>query len=140
MMENKIKWILIIAIVIILISAVSIFILYFYETDETSIELDYFKDIARNAICADITNNLFVIDNEMVFWVVEGNCPDASYTFTLYGNNPDDIYCKKYDSIAGPQEQCNNEDYQEIFQIITDNLDNDNLGLDKNYKVTKVNF
>jgi uncharacterized protein YpmB len=138
-MENKTKWIIIITIII-LIAVVSIFILYFYETDETSIELDNFKDIARNATCSDITNNLFVIDNKMVFWVVEGNCPDASYTYTLYGNNPDEIYCKKYDSIAGPQEQCNNEDYQEIFQIITDNLDNDNLGLDENYKVTKVNF
>ena len=138
-MENKTKLIIIITIII-LIAAVSIFILYFYETDETSIELDNFKDIARNATCSDITNNLFVIDNKMVFWVVEGNCPDASYTYTLYGNNPDDIYCKKYDSIAGPQEQCNNEDYQEIFQIIIDNLDNDNLGLDENYKVTKVNF
>ena len=138
-MENKTKWIIIITILI-LIAAVSIFILYFYETDETSIELDNFRDIARNATCADITNNLFVIDNKMVFWVVEGNCPDASYTYTLYGDNPDEIYCKKYDSIAGPQEQCNNEDYQEIFQIITDNLDNGNLGLDENYKVIKVNF
>jgi uncharacterized protein YpmB len=138
-MENKTKWIIIITIII-LIAVVSIFILYFYETDETSIELDNFKDIARNATCSDITNNLFVIDNKMVFWVVEGKSPDASYTYTLYGNNPDEIYCKKYDSIAGPQEQCNNEDYQEIFQIITDNLDNDNLGLDENYKVTKVNF
>ena len=139
-METKTKWIIIITIMIILIAAVSIFILYFYETDETSLELEDFKDIARNAICGDITNNLFVIDNKMVFWVVEGNCPDASYTYTLYGENPDKIYCKKYDSIAGPQEQCNNEDYQEIFQIIIDNLDNDNLGLDENYKVTKVNF
>jgi hypothetical protein len=139
-MENKTKWTLIITIAIILIAAVSIVILYFYETDETSLELNVFKDIARDATCADITNNLFVIDNKMVFWVVEGNCPDASYTYTLYGKSPDEIYCKKYDSIAGPQEQCNNEDYQEIFQIITYNLDDDNLGLDEDYKVTEINF
>ena len=131
---------MIITIVIILIAAMSIFILYFYETDETSLELNKFKDIARNASCADITNNLFVIDNKIVFWVVEGKCPDASYTYTLYGENPNEIYCKKYDSIAGPQEQCNNEDYQEIFQIITDKLGTDNLGLDETYKVTTVNF
>jgi uncharacterized protein YpmB len=139
-MVNKTKWTIIITIAIILIAAIIIFILYFYKTDETSIELDNFKDIARNATCADITNNLFIIDNKMVFWVVEGNCPDASYTYTLYGKSPDEIYCKKYDSIAGPQEKCNNDDYQEIFQIITDNLDANNLGLDENYKVTEVNI
>ena len=138
-MENKTKLILLITIIIILIAAGSIFIFYFYETDETSIELDDFKDIARNAICADITNNLFVIDNEMVFWVVEGNCPDASYTYTLYGDNPDEIYCKKFDSIAGPQEQCNNEDYQEIFYTIINNLNDDNLGLES-IRVSEVNF
>ena len=139
-MKKQTKWILIITIAILLIAIVSIYIFYYYESDETSIELDNFKDMAKNAICADITNNLFAIDNKMVFWMVEGNCPDASYTYTLYGMNPDEIYCKKYDSIAGPQEQCNNVDYQEIFQIITDNLDTDNLGLDENYKVTEVNF
>jgi uncharacterized protein YpmB len=139
-MDNKTKWIIITLIAIILIAVVSIYVFYYNELDETSLELDNFKDIARNASCADITNNLFVIDNKMVFWVVEGNCLDASYTYTLYGNSSDEIYCKKYDSIAGPQEQCNNVDYQEIFQIITENLENDNLGLDENFKVTEVNF
>ncbi len=139
-MVNKTKWTLIITIAIIIIAAMSIFIFFFYETDETSIELDNFKDMARNATCADITNKLFIIDNKMVFWVVEGNCPDASYTYTLYGKSPEEIFCKKYDSIAGSQEKCNNDDYQEIFQKITDNFDTNNLGLDENHKVTEVNI
>ena len=139
-MINKTKSIIIISIVVILFIIVGIYIIYFYETDESFIELNIFKNMAKNASCADITNKLFVIDNQMVFWSVEGNCPDASYTYTLYGRNPDEILCKKFDSIAGPQQRCNNKDYQEIFQIIIDNLDADNLGLDNNHKVTEINF
>ncbi|MFE3845420.1 hypothetical protein ACFL1L_00980 [Thermoplasmatota archaeon] len=137
-MIKKTKWILITAVVIILFSIAGIYIIYVYETDETSIELDVFRDMAKNASCSDIANKLFVIDNQMVFWIIEGNCPDASYSYTLFGNNPDEILCKKFDSIAGPQEQCLNDDSQEIFQIIIDNIDADNLGLNTNYKITEI--
>ena len=108
------------------------------EKEETSIELNIFRNIARNATCADITNKLFLIDNQMVFWITEGNCADASYAYTLFGSNPDEIVCKRFDSIAGPQEQCNDEYFLDIFLIIIDNLDADNLGLDGNYKITEV--
>ncbi|MFE3846170.1 hypothetical protein ACFL1L_04865, partial [Thermoplasmatota archaeon] len=116
------------------------YLIYFYETDETAIKFDVFKNMAKNTTCADITNKLFIIDNQIVFWTVEGNCPDASYSYTLFGNNPDKILCKRYDSIAGPQEQCNNDNYQEIFQIIIDNIDADNLGLDAYHKVSEISF
>ena len=139
-MISKTKSIIFIAIIVILFVIVGIYLIYFYETDETSIEFDVFKNMARNTTCADITNKLFIIDNQILFWVVEGNCPDASYSYTLFGNNPDEILCKRYDSIVGPQEQCNNDNYQEIFQIIIDNIDTDNLGLDATHKVSEISF
>ena len=90
-MISKTKSIIIIAIIVILFVIVGIYLVYFYKTDETTIELNVFKNMTSNVSCADITNELFVIDNQMVFWAVEGNCPDASYTYTLYGRSPDEM-------------------------------------------------
>jgi len=138
-MIKKTKWIIIIVtIAVILFATIGIYAMYFFEKEEISIELDIFKNLARNATCSDITNELFVIDNQMVFWITEGNCPDASYVYTLFGSNPNEILCKRYDSIAGPQEKCYKEDFHYIFQIIIDNPNDDNLGLDQNHQVTKI--
>lgn len=137
-MIRKTRLLLISLVAIILFALVCVYIFYFYESDGTSIELDEFQNMAINATCSDIANKLFVIDNQLVFWIVEGNCPDASYSYTLFGNNPDEILCKKFDSIAGPQEQCFDESYQEIFQIISNNKDAEDLGLNKNHKITEI--
>lgn len=137
-MIRKTRLLLISLVAIILFALVCVYIFYFYESDGTSIELDEFQNMAINATCSDIANKLFVIDNQLVFWIVEGNCPDASYSYTLFGNNPDEILCKKFDSIAGPQEQCFNESYQDIFQIMIDNIYSDDLGLDPNHKITEI--
>ena len=140
-MMKKTEWIIIIvSIAVILFAIVGIYAIYFSETEEISIELDDFRNVASNATCADITNELFVIDNQIVFWATEGNCPDASYAYTLFGSTPNEILCKRYDSIAGPQEQYYDEDYQEIFQSIINNLDADDLGLGGNHKVTEILF
>jgi hypothetical protein len=136
-MIRKTRWLLI-SIVVIIISLICVYTFYFYESDETYFELDELRYMASNATCSDITNKMFVIDNQFVFWIVEGNCPDASYSYTLFGNSPDEILCKRFDSIAGPQEQCIDESYQEIFQIICDNKDAEDLGLDKNHKITEI--
>ena len=110
-MEKKTKLaIIILAIAVILFFIIGIYVTYFSET-ESIIEMDVFRNIASNATCSDITNELFLINNQMVFWVTEGNCPDASYAYTLFGNNPNEILCKKHDSIAGPQEQCYDEGF-----------------------------
>ena len=139
-MIKRTKWIIIVALVVILFSIIGIYIMYFYETDETSIELNVFRDMANNATCSDITNKLFLIDNKNVFWIVEGNCPDASYSYTLFGTTPEDIICKLYDSIAGPQEQCFDNNFQEIFQIIVDNINSDDLGLGNNHEISEIIF
>ena len=140
-MMKKTEWIIIIvSIAVILFAIVGIYAIYFSETEEISIELDDFRNVATNATCADITNELFVIDNQIVFWATEGNCPDASYAYTLFGSTPKEILCKRYDSIAGPQEQYYDEGYQEIFQSIINNLNADDLGLEGNHKVTEILF
>ena len=139
-MKNKIKSIITIAVIVILLIIIGVYIFYFYETDKTPIDLDNFRDMANNASCADVTNKLFVIDNQMVFWVVEGNCPDASYSYTLFGSTPDKILCKKFDSITGPQEQCFDNDFQDLFLTIIDNIGVNDLGLGAYHTVTEINF
>jgi hypothetical protein len=140
-MMKKTDWIIIIVAIAVILFAISgIYAIYFSETEKVSIELDVFRNMARNSTCTDITNDLFIIDNQMVFWATEGNCADASYAYTLFGSHPNEILCRKYDSIAGPQEQCYNIDFQEIFQIIINNLNANNLGLSRNYNVTEILF
>jgi hypothetical protein len=128
------------SIIIILMIIIGIYLIYFNETDENPIDYNIFKNMAKNTPCADIANKLYVIDNQIVFWAVEGNCPDASYSYSLFGNTPEEIICKRYDSIAGPIKECNDESYMNIFQIIIDNLDSDNLGLNGTHKVTEISF
>lgn len=138
--KRKLTILTIVAISIISIAIIGVYATNFYET-EVTIELGNFQEMARNTTtCADIRNELFVIDNQMVFWAVEGNCMDASYAYTLFGKNPQEVLCKKYDSIAGPQEYCNEEGVQKIFQVIINNLDSDDLGLGWNHQVRQILF
>lgn len=140
MIKTTKRIIFIIPIIVILFAILSIYLLYFYNTDENSIDMDVFRNMASNATCSDINNKLFIIDNQLVFWVKEGNCADASYEYTLFGSNTNEIICKKFDSIIGPQEQCFDDEFQEMFQILIDNLDADDLGLDTNHKITEIIF
>ena len=116
---NKIKLMLLIPFIAILCSIFIIILDYNYKPDDTSIDLDIFKNLAKNSTCSDIANKLFTIDNQIVFWRKEGSCSDASYSYILFGNNPNEVLCEKFDSIAGPQIVCNNENYKGIFYTIT---------------------
>ncbi len=137
----KLKSIIITSLMIIIfLITIGIYLIYFNEKDENSIDYNIFKNMAKNTTCADIKNKLYDIDNQIVFWAVEGNCPDASYSYTLFGKTPEEIICERYDSIAGPIQDCNDESYMNIFQIIIDNLDSDNLGLNGTHKVTEISF
>ena len=70
---------------------------------------------AKSQTCADKANKAYLIQKKMVFTAREGNCPDNSYFFGLYGNTPQEVFCTSHDSIAGPMEKCENPAYQEIF-------------------------
>ena len=129
-----------ISIIILIIFSISfgIFILYNFYSNEPEINLDFFREMAENKTsCSDIRNDLYLIDENIVFWIVEGSCSDASYSYTLFGENPQKILCKAFDSIAGPQETCNDEEYREIFNVLTNNVDVYNFGLNNTHKVRK---
>ncbi len=91
-------------------------------------------------MCADIHNRLFLIDDQLVFWDIAGNCADASYSQILFGSTPDEILCRLNDSIAGPMKSCDDESYQEMFDTITANLDQPDLGLGEAHTVEAVSF
>lgn len=112
--------------------------MYNFYSNEPEINLDFFREMAENETsCSDIRNELYLIDENLVFWIVEGSCSDASYSYTLFGENPQKILCKVFDSIAGPQEICNDEKYLEIFNVLTSKIDVYNFGLDDTHKVRK---
>jgi hypothetical protein len=138
-MKKKTYFISIIILILICITIITLGLYYFnFGKSETKVELDLFIEIARNETsCSDLRNELFLIDNNIVFWVVEGSCSDASYSYTLFGENPKKVLCKLFDSIAGPQQICNNEEYQKIFGIMKNNISKYNFGLDDLYKITQ---
>jgi len=139
-MFNKRNLILIISLVVVLCIIVIFYFSFYHDIDDNSIDKDIFINMAKNSQCSDINNRLFLIDDQIVFWRKEGSCSDASYSYTLFGSSPNDILCEKFDSIAGPQEKYYNENYKEIFYNIIENLDDKNLGLDANNKVTEIYF
>ncbi len=60
------------------------------------------------------------------------------YGFTLFGENPEEVFCSRTDSIAGPREYCTDESYRGIFQTIINNLEQDDLGLGSTYQVEQI--
>jgi hypothetical protein len=104
------------------------------------VDLAPFKAVAKDTSCADVRNQLFVIDDQLVFWDIAGNCADASYSEILYGSTPDQVLCSLHDSIAGPVNDCQDEEYRAMFDIITANLDKPDLGLGPDHTVQPVPF
>jgi hypothetical protein len=106
----------------------------------SAVDLAPFKVMARAGGCADVRNRLFLIDDQLVFWDRAGNCADAAYGETLYGGTPDRFLCALHDSIAGPVKNCQDERYQDLFQAITANLSEPDLGLGSGHTVQGVPF
>ena len=102
-----------------------------------ALDTDPFLHMAENAACADLRNQLYVIDDQFVFWAAEGQCNDASYAYTLYGATPDEKLCTLEDSFMGPRSTCQPE-LEALFETIQKNLDHPNLGLDENHTVMEV--
>lgn len=106
----------------------------------TPVDTGPFIKLAQKTQCAEAHNRLYVIDNKYVFHAVAGNCADASYSNTLYGSATDKPLCTQFDSIAGPQSKCTDEDAKKLFDVIVKDVDAENLGLDKSHEVKKVDF
>jgi len=96
--------------------------------------------MARASPCADIRNRLFLIDDRLVFSDIAGNCADAAYSQTRYGSTPDEVLCSCHDSIAGPMRSCQDEQYQDLFDTMTANLDKPDLGLGSEHTVQPLPF
>jgi hypothetical protein len=93
--------------------------------------------MAENAACADLRNQLYVIDDQFVFWASEGQCNDAGYAYILYGATPDETLCSLEDSLMGPRSSCQPE-MAALFETIQQNLDDPNLGLDESHTVMEI--
>lgn len=103
-------------------------------------DLTPFKQMAQRAECADLANRLYLIDGQRVFWNIEGNCADASYSRTLFGNTAEAVLCQVHDSIAGPVDECQDETDREMFETIVANLDKPDLGLGSDHRVEEIPF
>jgi len=97
-----------------------------------------FIDNARNAVCADARNRLFVIDGTLVFWERAGSCPDNAYGATLFGGTVDDVLCYFGDSIAGPMKRCPVAGHEAMFETITGHPDEPGLGLGPGHSVQEL--
>lgn len=103
-------------------------------------DIEVFKAQARRAECSDSINRLFLIDNKLVFWQVGGNCPDAGYGLTLYDKRSHQILCSEHGTIAGPRITINDENYKQLFDTMTQNLETPNLGLSSDHRVEEISL
>jgi hypothetical protein len=106
--------------------------------NDAAIDMGPFIIQARNAQCSDIKNKLYLIDNTSVLWDRAGNCPDNSYSQTLYGKQISQVLCRRFDSIAGPQTIYNDQGYKDLFDTMIANLDKPDLGLGPEHSVVPV--
>lgn len=104
----------------------------------SNIDIKLFQDFSKTITCSNKRNNLYVIDNKIVFLAQESNCADDSYSYTLFGETPDVKLCTYHDSIAGPRIQCSDESYKIMFDIINANNTKEDLGLGATHQVVKV--
>lgn len=109
-------------------------------TNASTMSIASFKTLAGQAGCAQIRNDLYLIDSKMVVWLRQGNCPDNGYTYTLYARNPQEPLCVSRDSMAGPNTSCVDDSYVELFDTIIGNLDDARLGLDSGHRVEPISL
>ncbi len=108
-------------------------------TPQIGIDLQPFVEFAREAGCAQRVNRIWVIDDQLVFWDRRGDCPDNAYRQVLFADDPDQVLCELSDSIMGPRQSCE-EEYQDLFNEILENLDAPDLGLGANHQVVEIGF
>lgn len=97
-----------------------------------------FVQMAQTASCNDLKNRMFVIDQKWVLWDKAGNCSDASYAQTLFGNTAQTVLCSNADSIAGPRFTCADKESESLFKTVLDNLDKSDLGLGNTHQIQQL--
>ena len=104
------------------------------------IDLTPFKEMASVADCADMRNQLYLIDGRSVFWDREGNCPDNAYSMVLFGGTVNDVICYYHDSIAGPIRSCRDDSCLDIFSTMIAAPGEPDLGLGQKHTVQSISF
>ncbi len=94
-----------------------------------------FINMAKESSCHQIRNQLYLIDNSVVFWDRIGKCPDNAHEQTLFGSTPEKVLATSHDSIAGPMVKVNDEKYRAMFDTIMAHRDTPDLGLGGKHKV-----
>ena len=107
---------------------------------DSEIDLDPFEVMARTSVCADIRNNLFLIDHRLVFWDREGSCVDAGYAHMLFAGTVDSVLCEIYESVAGVITNYWDESYRAMFDTMVANLDQPKLGIGQSHSVQRIPF
>jgi hypothetical protein len=107
---------------------------------QTTINMQPFIKMAKTAVCADQSNNLYSIDDSLVFWRREGkNCYDNSYDYTLFGSDTGAIYCRRHDGFAYV-EIINDSNLIDFFHTIIANLNDAHLGVGASHSIIQVKF
>jgi hypothetical protein len=104
------------------------------------ISLAPFIQAAKESVCHEIRNRLFLIDQHLVFWDRAGNCPDNSYAQILYADSPNVILCERHDSIGGEVKTYRDLQYKTLFDTAASNIDQPNLGLDGSHTIQAIPF
>jgi len=112
------------------------------DSTTSGIDLTPFKTMAASTPdCTDVSNRLFLIDESSVFWDRRGSCVDGLYTFALFGRTVNDVLCERHDAIGGGNvTSCTDESYRPMFETITANLGDPQLGLGREHGVQSIPF
>jgi len=103
-----------------------------------AIDLNWFIAHAKNSPCSEWDNRLYLIDRKFVFWIRSGNCPDASFSHTLYRLKDKKIICRSGDSIAGPREIIEDKRFEDLCKAILYNTSKPRLGLGEGHTVENI--
>jgi hypothetical protein len=98
-----------------------------------------FKEMAsRDDTCREVKNDLYLIDQKMVFWAWAGHCSDYSYGYVLFGRTPGEELMKLHDSIGGPRLESSakaSQGHRAMFDAMVENHKAEDLGLDESHTV-----
>ena len=98
----------------------------------------YIELAKERTLCTELRNDLYVIDQVLIFHVVSGRCHDAAYSEVLLGSTPDDVLCVHHDSIGGPILRCPVPSYQDMFEVMARHLDQADFGLGHGHSVDQI--
>ena len=117
---------------------------------KTGFNIEGFRELNANSNCQDKSRNrLYLIDNKLVFWLVETSTCSLEHS-NLYGLNVYDLKCQ---DIGGPLNSptlCpGNAEYEDLFKKLINNKykyhrgvyeGDDNLGLGTDHKVERLSL